>query len=203
LRSTIDYSPAEIDSKFYLHLADNELPGGSRKHGSGSDAKDPALTEGDFFHSSAEFLQLKKGSDYEGITAPPVTDGPKPRKIIFNILDVNMDGHLTLTEFFSMIKMYNVFNYLAGDHYKQNPWSITMQDYRKNKAKVKTGVIIGFPTENESTLLDSLEQSLIVSEVNFKEFLVKFMYRKAFKPKEIANSINAVTLVDLMSILSR
>lgn len=203
MRSTIDYSPAEIDSKFYLHMPESmERPGTSRKHG-GNDEKDLALTEGDFFHTSAGFLQLKKGDDYEGIIAPPVTEGPKPRKIIFNILDVNMDGHLTLTEFFSMIKMYNVFNYLAGDKYKQNPWSITMQDYRKNKAKVKTGVIIGFPTENETTLLDSLEVSLVTSEVNFKEFLIKFMYRKAFKPKEIANTINAVTLVDLMSVFSR
>jgi len=81
-----------------------DRPGTSRKHG-GNDEKDAALTEGDFFHTSAGFLQLKKGDDYEGITAPPVTEGPKPRKIIFNILDVNMDGHLTLTEFFAMIKM--------------------------------------------------------------------------------------------------
>lgn len=179
-----------------------ERPGTSRKKNS-SDANDAPLTEGDFFHTSAGFLQLKKGDEYEGILAPQVTDGPKPRKIIFNILDVNMDGHLTLTEFFEMIKMYNVFNYLAGDRYKQNPWSITMQDYRKNKTKIKTGIIIGFPTENEGALLDSLEAMLITNEINFKEFMVKFMYRKAFKPKEIANTINAVSLIDLMSIFSR
>lgn len=104
-----------------------DRPGAPRKKGDNANPELP-LTEGDFFHSSSGFLQLKKGDEYEGITAPPVTDGPKPRKIIFNILDVNMDGHLTLTEFFVMIKYYNVFNYLAGDRYKQNPWSITMQD---------------------------------------------------------------------------
>lgn len=64
-------------------------------------------------------------------------------------------------------------------------------------------MIIGFPTENEIILLDSLENMLKTSELNFKEFMIKFMYRKAFKPKEIANTINAVTLVDLMSVFSR
>lgn len=86
-----------------------------------------------------------------------------------------MDGHLTLTEFFEMIKMYNVFNYLAGDKYKQNPWSITMQDFRKNKPRIKSGIVIGFPTENEASLLDSLEAMLVTNEINFKEFMVKFM----------------------------
>jgi hypothetical protein len=178
-----------------------ERPGTARKRNSG-DGGDLPLTEGDFFHTSAGFLQ-KKGDEYEGILAAQVTDGPKPRKIIFNILDVNMDGHLTLTEFFELIKMYNVFNYLAGDRYKQNPWSITMQDFRKNVARVKTGIIIGFPSDNEKSLLDSLESMLITYEVNFKEFMIKFMYRKAFKPKEIANTLNAVSLVDLMSVFSR
>lgn len=178
-----------------------ERPGTARKHSSG-DGGDLPLTEGDFFHTSAGFLQ-KKSDDYEGILATQVTDGPKPRKIIFNILDVNMDGHLTLTEFFELIKMYNVFNYLAGDRYKQNPWSITMQDFRKNVTRVKTGIIIGFPSDNEKSLLDSLESMLITNEVNFKEFMIKFMYRKAFKPKEIANTLNAVSLVDLMSVFSR
>lgn len=202
IRSTIDYSPAEIDAKYFYKMPESEeRPGTARKHSSG-DGGDLPLTEGDFFHTSAGFLQ-KKSDDYEGILATQVTDGPKPRKIIFNILDVNMDGHLTLTEFFELIKMYNVFNYLAGDRYKQNPWSITMQDFRKNVARVKTGIIIGFPSDNEKSLLDSLESMLITNEVNFKEFMIKFMYRKAFKPKEIANTLNAVSLVDLMSVFSR
>lgn len=31
-------------------------------------------------------------------------DAPKARKVLFNVLDLNMDGHLTLTEFFDMVK---------------------------------------------------------------------------------------------------
>lgn len=92
---------------------------------------------------------------------------------------------------------------MAGDAYKQNPWSITLQDFHKNVKMIKKGIVIGFPTKNEESLLDSLEGMLMIAEVNFKEFMIKFNFRKAYVAKEIANTMNAVNLVDLMSVLSR
>jgi len=133
-----------------------------RKMGIGSGAE-TSLTEGDFFHTSSNFLQIKpktngdemaeaavepkaiteesdedaeivggfksggnkklnekkvakttEGGDetteaagdvYSGMTAKQETgDKHKARKIMFNVLDINMDGHLSLKEFFDMIK---------------------------------------------------------------------------------------------------
>jgi len=100
-----------------VHLKDGQGVDGMMRKGPDKVENLTPLTEGDFFHTSSNFLQKKGVEDYEGITAPAVSgnDGPKARKIIFNILDVNMDGHLTLSEFFDMIKFFNVFTYMAGD----------------------------------------------------------------------------------------
>jgi len=128
LRSTIDYSPADIDEKYYEKMNSESMPkGAQRKLGLDKSATEGPLSEGDFFHNSAMFLQKRDEGDeivqerteklsktkfaeaeespYEGVTAPKANpDKQKARKIIFNVLDVNMDGHLSLKEFFEMIK---------------------------------------------------------------------------------------------------
>lgn len=207
LRSTVDYSPADVDDKFYEKMAVEAMPkGAKRKLGVDMPAQTD-LSEGDFFNNSSLFLQKKEAPEeiYEGISAPKESPSKnKSRKIIFNILDLNMDGQLSLKEFFELIKFYNVFNYLAGDRYKQNPWFMTRRDYDRNSdAIIKKGAVVGFPSDAEKEVLKNVEFMTLVSEVNFKEFLITFKYGNTLKQKEIANSMNGVTLVDLMTYLNR
>lgn len=114
LRTTIDQSAVQGS-------ADNELNDSLYPVVSGPPGKNRAvekrvdvpLTEGDFFHSSSNFLQTNEVADAQkGVNAEKVKadDAPKARRVLFNVLDLNMDGHLTLTEFFDMVKYQNVFN---------------------------------------------------------------------------------------------
>merc|ERR1712097_240295 len=43
----------------------------------------------------------------------------------------------------------------------------------------------------------------LVGEVNFKQFVLSFKYGPALRARVIANSMNGVSLVDLMTYLSR
>lgn len=80
---------------------------------------------------------------------------------------------------------------------------MTSRDQQKNKDDIEKGIIIGFPSENQLIILHSLTTMLVFGEVNFKQFLVKFLQRIALKAKEIPNTQQAVSLVDLMLVLTR
>lgn len=149
---------------------------------------------------------MRKSADdlYDGLKAKKQDETPQARKVVFNIVDTNMDGTLSIDEFFGMIKQWKVFNILAGDAYKQNPWMITNLDIIKNRNKVeKDGIVPGFPSKSDTAQMDALVMMTLTSEVNFKEFMALFKQRKTLRSQEIPGSMGCVSMVNLMVTLTR
>lgn len=115
-----------------------------------------------------------------------------------------MDGHLTIGEFFDLIKYFTVFNIYAGDSYKQNPWMINNTDFYKNNDKIiKDKVVVGFPNVTEKLCLASIGFMTSIAEVNFKQFLIQLKYLDTLRPMEVPMTQNSVPLVNLIVTLTR
>lgn len=92
---------------------------------------------------------------------------------------------------------------MAGNAYKQNPWSILLTDQKRNERDIRNGIITGFPSEVQRIGLASLKNTCMIGEVNFKEFMIFFKFTDTMRLREIPMSIHSVSLVDLMTYLAR
>lgn len=70
---------------------------------------DSPISEDEYFIHGLNFLQknksrLRRSPVYKGVKAPAGKQGLHQRSVLFNVLDVDMDGKLGLKEFFELIK---------------------------------------------------------------------------------------------------
>lgn len=132
------------------------------------------------------------------VKAPEVTiDKAKPaRVIIFNVLDSDMNGSLSMEEFFIFLKHHVVFSAFAGAQDKPTAYSITKPIYNRNKDSVSE-LVSAFPSRWEDKCMASLEGFLIDNEINLKEFLLIFLAGRTFS--HLATSEPGyVSLTDIM-----
>lgn len=51
---------------------------------------------------------------------------------------------------------------MAGNAYKQSPWSIFYADWKKNNLAIEKGAVAGFPSDSQKGTFKMLEQLTMV-----------------------------------------
>lgn len=99
------------------------------------------------------------GSDetMQKVMAPPVTiDSAQPSRIIvFNIADTDMNGTLSMEEFFTFLRVNVIFSVLANQEELPEQYSITKQLFDKNEGRI-TEYINTFPQGTEESSMKTL-----------------------------------------------
>lgn len=132
------------------------------------------------------------------VMAPEVTvETANPsRLIMFNIMDTDMNGSLSMEEFFIFLKHNVIFSALAGAQEKPSQYAITKQIYYRNKESV-TQFINTFPNKWEESCMAMLEGLLLDNEINLKEFSLIFLAGRTFL-RQATQEPGSVTLTDIM-----
>jgi hypothetical protein len=73
-----------------------------------------------------------------------------------------MTGTVDIKEFFSMIKMYQIFGTMADSDTVLDPWKITMSTYRKNKKSINN-VFPGFPDDRAKYIIKTMETNYLIN----------------------------------------